>query len=282
MRNNQERLFAGHAPEQDQDIAATTNQPTFSYVTPTELVDLPSAGRYYPPDHPLHQKETVEIKEMTAKEEDILYNKSFIERGIVLEKLLSSIMVDKRIDPKSLTVPDKNAILIKARINGYGNLYQVQMKCVECGSLSDVEVDLNELLKIIKPEYDNNIKLLDNGLVSITLPSSKWVIEVKPLSGYDQEKLQKVLDGRKKHKLEENSLLETVKSFIFSINGNTNPEEFHLALISMPAKDSKFLRNAYANAFPNISTTAKATCEVCNEETDLEVPFNLNFFWSDE
>lgn len=282
MRNNQERLFTTHIPEQDQDITTAANQPTFSYVTPTELVDLPSKGRYYPPEHPLHQKEAVEIKEMTAKEEDILYNKSFIERGIVLEKLLSSILLDKRIDPRSLTVPDKNAILIKARINGYGNMYPVQMKCTDCGSLSEVEVDLNELLTIIQPKYDDNVRLLDNGLVSIKLPSSKWTIEVKPLSGYDQERLQKTLDGRKKHKLEENALLESLKAFIYSINGNADQESFQNAITNMPAKDSKFLRNAYGSCFPNISTTAKATCELCKSETDLEVPFNLNFFWSDE
>jgi hypothetical protein len=190
--------------------------------------------------------------------------------------------MDKGIDPKSLVVSDKNAILIKARINGYGNLYPVEMKCAECGSNSEVEVDLNDLLKVVEPEYNESIKLLDNGLVAITLPNSKWVIEVKPLSGYDQDRLQKLLETRKKNKIEENTLLETIKSFIYSVNGSAEYADIEKALLSMPARDSKFLRSSYANCFSNISTTAKVTCEACGEETDLEVPFNLNFFWSDE
>jgi hypothetical protein len=279
MRNNQERL-GSFSPEQDQGIPA--NQPVFSYVTPTDLVDLPSKGKYYPPQHPLHLKESVEIREMTAKEEDILYNKSYLEKGIVLDKLLESIFVDKRIDVKSLLVPDKNAILLKARIQGYGSLYPVEMECSECGSKSETEVDLNDLLKLVEPDYNENFKLLDNGLVAVTLPSSKWVVEVKPLCGYDQEKLQKVLEGRRKNKLEENALIETIKAFIFSINGHSDQASVQMALASMPAKDSKYLRTAYGNVFPNISSTGKAVCGVCDSSTDLEVPFNLNFFWSDD
>jgi hypothetical protein len=280
MRNNQDRL-GNFVPEQDQSIAQA-NQPVFSYVTPTDLVDLPSKGRYYHPAHPLHQQASVEIKEMTAKEEDILYNKSYLEKGVVLDKLLESIFINKAIDPKSLIVSDKNAILIKARIQGYGNLYPVGMECPECGSKTDTEVDLNELLKIIEPVYSETVKLLENGLVSIVLPSTKWIVEVRPLSGYDQEKLQKILEGRRKNKLEENALIETIKAFIFSINGLSDEASIQAALTNMPAKDSKYLRNIYGDVFPNISSVAKAKCGICDSETDLEVPFNLNFFWSDD
>ena len=279
MRNNQERL-GNFTPEQDQNIIA--NQPVFSYVVPTDLVDLPSKGKYYPPEHPLFQKETVEIREMTAKEEDILYNKSYLEKGIVLDKFLESIFVDKRIDPKLLLVSDKNAVLIKARINGYGSQYPIEMSCPECGSRSETSVDLNDLMKITEPEYKEGITLLENGLVQITLPATKWNVVVKPLNGYDQEKLQKILDGRKKNKIEENALLETIKSFIYSINDFSDNSAIYSALNTMPAKDSKFLRTTYGSIFPNIGTNANVKCSICLHETDLEVPFNLNFFWSDK
>ena len=129
MRNNQERFGSfqsGPTP--------AVSQPSFSFVTPTEMVDLPSSGKYYPQGHPLCDKSSVEIREMTAKEEDILVNRSFIDKGIVLDKLLASVLVDKSIDPQSLLTIDKNAILLATRISGYGASYPVRMQCADCDS----------------------------------------------------------------------------------------------------------------------------------------------------
>ena len=86
---------------------------------PTEVVDLPSKGKLYPPDSPLASG-TIEMKYMTAKEEDILTNQNYIEKGIVIDKLLQALIVDKTIDYNELLVGDKNALLIAARILGYG------------------------------------------------------------------------------------------------------------------------------------------------------------------
>jgi len=278
MRNNQDRLTSNQLHTQDSDVEAVRSP--FNYVVPTQLVDLPSKGAYYPPEHPLHGKESAEIKEMTAREEDILYNKSFLEKGIVMDRLLQSILVDKRIDPTSLLVIDKNALLLAARISGYGPEYPIKAECSSCGSSFDTEVDLSTLLKIKEPELKEGCRLLENGLVEVVLPVTKWKIEVKPLDGYEQEKLQKILEGRKKHKLEENTLIETAKTFIYSINGVSEENIIYQAIMSMPARDSKFLRNVYAECFPNITTNTVVTCTVCQNETDMEVPFNVNFFWS--
>jgi hypothetical protein len=261
-------------------IESEINVGIFNYVVPTHIVDLPSKGSYYGPNHPLHGKESVEIKEMTAKEEDILYNKSFLDKGIVMDKLLQSLFLDKSINPATLLVIDKNALLIAARINGYGADYPINADCPSCGSRFETNVDLNNLLKIKEPVLQDGVSLQENGLVSIVLPVTKWKVEVKPLTGIDQDRLQKILDSKKKNKLEENTIIESIKSFVFSINGITDDNEIYKAIVGMPAKDSKFLRNVYTESFPNVTTETKVACTICTTETEMEVPFTLNFFWS--
>jgi hypothetical protein len=92
------------------------NSGGFSFVVPTEFIDLPSEGKFYPEGHPLHGQTTLEIKQMTAKEEDLLTSRALLKKGIALDRLLSSVIVNKSIDPNSLLVGDRNAILIATRV----------------------------------------------------------------------------------------------------------------------------------------------------------------------
>lgn len=280
MRNNQDRFSLGQQQSFSNPVAQVA-QPTFNFITPTELVELPSKGKYYPPEHPLHNKETVEIKHMTAKEEDILTNKSFIEKGIVLDKLLESVFVDKQIDPSSLFVIDKNAILLKSRITGYGSDYSAIVMCNTCGNKMQANVDLNNLLKIKEAELPEGAVQEQNGLVTVVLPISKWKVSLKPLNGYDQLEMQKSFELRKKHNLEENILLETLKSFIFSINDIQDPLSLQSAVVNMPARDSKYIRTIFAKCFPNITSQINVSCSSCSTEIETEVPFSINFFWPD-
>ena len=91
---------------------------------PTEVVDLPSKGLLYPEDHPLASGQ-VEIKYMTAKEEDILTNQNYLAKGIVVDKLLQSMVVTK-FSYNDLLLGDKNAILVAARVLGYGKDYEFE------------------------------------------------------------------------------------------------------------------------------------------------------------
>lgn len=268
MRNNQERFTPGQA-----------EAPQFNFITPVELVQLPSTGRFYPPDHPLHMQKHVEIREMTAKEEDILSNKSYLEKGVALDKLISSILVNKAIDTQTILTIDKNAILLAARISAYGADYPVVMKCADCEKTSEVSVDLNNLLQIQPSNLPEGAEERGNGFVTLTLPSSKWVVEVHPMNGYSQAALEKNIEIKRKAKIQEGVVLETLRSFIYSINGYTDESSLEQALLSMPAKDSRFIRTSYPLLFPNISSTAVVTCSHCNSSVDMEVPFNMNFFW---
>ena len=277
MRNNLDRL--GTQPEHDSQ--ASTNQGNvFSYVVPTQIVDLPSRGTYYPVGHPLFGKESLEIKEMTAKEEDILYNKSFLEKGVVLDKLLQSIIVDKTINVDSILIIDKNALLVAARSSGYGAEYEIEAECANCLSKFKGTVDLKNLLRIEEAKLPEGAVKLDNGFVELTLPVTKWKVQVKLLNGADQTALNKTLERKKKNNIEENAVLESLKSFIVSINGRDDHTTVFTALMQLPAKDSKFLRNEYASCFPNVKNSAPVTCTVCDHTEEYEVPFNANFFWT--
>jgi hypothetical protein len=276
MRNNQDRL--GQQTTEHSEPVSTES--TFKYVVPTHLVSIPSKGAYYPAGHPLHLKEEIEIKEMTAREEDILYNRSFIEKGIVLDKLLESIIVDKTIRPDSLLIIDKNALFVAARVSGYGAQYDVETQCIKCGSKFDAAIDLSNLLAIDEAKPPEGAIKHENGTVELELPVTKWRVAVKLLTGGEQNLLTRILEKKKKNNQEENAVLETMRSFIYSINGSTEPMMLAESLYKMPARDSKFLRTQYSNCFPNVKTTAPVTCTVCDSTEEVDVPFNANFFWT--
>ncbi len=111
---------------------------------PTEFVELPSQGKYYPARHPLHNKESVKVRQMTAKEEDILTSRTLLKKGIALDRLLTNIIVDKSIDPQALLVGDRNAIIISTRVSGYGSEYSTKVSCPSCGTAQPYVFDLHE------------------------------------------------------------------------------------------------------------------------------------------
>ena len=125
MRDNSKRVGAAAqpAPEQTQ---------TLDFSTPTELVDLPSKGRFYPEGHPLHGQETVEIKFMTAKDEDILTSPSLLKKGIAIDRLIQNVILNKNINVSTLLSGDKSAIMIASRINGFGAEYKTKVVCPSC------------------------------------------------------------------------------------------------------------------------------------------------------
>ena len=109
-RNNQQRLGNTDASDVNSETENNNNQLSFS--VPTEFVDLPSKGIYYPEGHALHGVESVEIKHMTAKEEDILASESLIRKGIAIDRMLQSLLIDNNLKVKDLLVGDKNALTV--------------------------------------------------------------------------------------------------------------------------------------------------------------------------
>ena len=273
MRNNEERLTG---TKKENQSAPTTLSP-LDFVTPTSFVELPSKGQFYPDDHPLHNKDTVEIKEMTAKEEDILTSKSLLQKGIALNRLLSSILIDKSIDPDSLLVGDKNAIIIQARIGAYGSNYKIAIGCPSCAETVKHEFELDEIINR-ESVFLEGSELLSNNNILINL-SNGWEVECRLLNGKDELKLVKEEERKRKKKIPESPLTDLLNAIIVSVSGHSDNDTVKKAVAFMPAKDTRFLREAYQAAIPNVNMTQQFVCSSCDYEEEMEVPLTAEFFW---
>ena len=289
-RNNSDRFGTGEntapiggaeAPPTNVDTTAT-NPTGLQFSVPTEHVELPSQGKYYPEGHPLHNQETIEIKYMTAKEEDILTSPTLLKKGLTIERLLRSVILDRSVDPQTLLTGDRNAIIVAARTTGYGPDYAAKINCPNCYNSTDWTVDLSTLgIKTggINNREGYNVSQNEDGTFSVTLPKSKVVVAVKLLTGKDENEMATAQQKRKKRNLRENTLTEQLKNMIVSVNGSTKYTDIESFVDFVPAFDSKYLRNAYSQIMPNIDMNHDFECSHCDYEGEVEVPLTAEFFW---
>jgi len=280
-RSNRERLSAppagGEVPPVSAGVPMESSGP-LNFVVPTEFVELPSGGEFYPEDHPLHGATEIEIKFMTAKDEDLLTSAALLKKGVALERMLQNIIVDKRIKIDDLLIGDKNAILIAARASAYGSDYTVRITCPVCTAGTEHNFNLTER-EIIAPVLDEGVTKTDSGTFNITLPRTQAVVEVKLLNGVDERKLTELRTRRAKNKLGDLVLTDQMKAYIVSINGETKKGPIGQFIENMPAFDSKHLRTTYQKIMPNIDMKQDFECIICEHKDRLEVPFNTEFFW---
>jgi hypothetical protein len=244
---------------------------------PTEIVELPSKGYFYAPDDPL-SKGSVELKMMTAKEEDILTNESFIKKGIVLDRLLESLIVDKSIKIDNLLTGDKNALFIAARRLAYGDSYgPVEVTCNSCREKCDVTIDLSE---IKTKEYDFSTKQKGLNFFEFVLPYSKRVLKVKILSNKDDVEIENELKGLAKIGKSSSEVTTRLKHLIVSVDGN-NDKAYVRQFVDgeLLSRDSIELRKFIRSMSPDIDLNFNFTCEHCQAEERVGVPMTVQFFW---
>ena len=150
------------------------------YKFPTEMVDLPSKGHFYVDGHPLSSGK-VEVKYMTAKEEDILTSRSLLKQGVAIDRVLQSIVIDPRIDVSSLLVGDRNAIVVSCRVSGYGNEYTTSITCPSCEAKNDYTFDLNEAT--ITNGVLEGVTQNGDGTFNTVLPKSNLSVDFRLLTG---------------------------------------------------------------------------------------------------
>lgn len=277
-RNNEARVSA---KDTDLSTAAEVTVPPspLSFVTPTEFVDLPSKGEYYAKGHPLHKQDTVEIRFMTAKDEDILTSRTLLKKGMVIERLLRNIIVNKSIDPVDLLVGDRNAIIVAARTTGYGPEYTTRINCPSCGEYVQYSFDLNEA-ETTSGELGGDVSKTEDGTFVVRIPKMNLDIETRLLTGRDEAYLSKLGASRKKHDLGDSNLTDQFRQIIVSVNGEAGKDIINACIENMPAYDSRFLRHHYQALVPNVDLTQNFECSNCELEQEMEVPFTADFFWS--
>jgi hypothetical protein len=235
-------------------------------------VELPSKGLLYSEDNPLSSGK-IEMKYMTAKEEDILTNQNYIRQGTVIDKLLQSMIVSK-INYDDLLVADKDAIMISARILGYGKDY------VFTYNGEEVTVDLTTMKE----------RLLDESLIKtpkvneffFTLPHSGNEISFKLLTHGDDKKIEQELDGLKKIDPKGNPELSTrLKHMILSVNGNREKKDIREFVDNaFLARDSRAFREYISKLAPGVELKFNYVSDG-NVEEGVTLPIGLNFFWPD-
>ena len=235
---------------------------------PTETVDLPSKGFVYPKEHPLSSGK-IEIKYMTAKEEDILTNQSYIQKGTVLDKLLESVIVSKDVKIDELIVGDKNALLIATRILGYGKDYEFMLnnkpETVDLSTLDNKEFDTTGLTQGVN-EF------------SFTLPHSNQEITYKILTGKDEKAVERELAGIKRIKKDASPELSTrLKHLIVSVDGKSEKKDVRDFVDNyLLARDSRALREHIKNTQPDVDLNV-----VLDSGEEVRIPIGLSFFWPD-
>ena len=190
MSNNLDTPIDPNAIKSDGPIqVSNVMKDEFDFEIPQESVPLPSRGVIYPQEGPLHGQETIDIRPMTAREEDILTSRAYIKNGTVLTKLLKSCIVNKTINPDNLISGDRNALLVSLRITGYGADYDVEVDCPECGTKSKQTFDLSSL-QIKRLEVDPVVQ--GDNLFEVQLPVTKKSVRVKFLTGHDEREMMTI------------------------------------------------------------------------------------------
>ena len=284
-RDNERRLqLASDDPVSTNVVASggLKSKLDLAFAAPTLFVELPSKGKFYKSGNSLHGKETLEIKFMTAKEEDILTSKALIKKGIVLDRLLESVLVDKSVSTSDLLVGDRNALLIDARISGFGSKYVTSVACPACNTVAKHSFLLDENKKLFDgtvPEHlADKVKHIEGKLFSIILPQTGVDIHIRLMDGSDEKAIMQITEANKNSTID-SSNTQQLKLLIDSAEGEKDKKLISQFVDVMPVRDSRFLKEAYKAITPNVDLTQQFECKACDYSADIEVPFNLEFFW---
>jgi hypothetical protein len=262
-----------------QQYQTNNNAPTSNYQFPTEIVELPSKGLLYPEGNPLRSGK-VEMKYMTAKEEDILTTQSYIKQGVVLDKLFQSLIVGngngEKINYSDLLVCDKNAIMIAARVLGYGKDYEVEIE-TPSGNKQKETIDLTQFKEL---PLDESLYVNGNRF-EFQLPYSKRNIVVKCLTHKDTQDIDAEIRGMKKVNSGTDATLSTRMFYsIVSVDGNEK-REFIRNFVNndLLAIDARALRSYIKQITPDLDLNIDLIDREAGEPFRITLPIGVDFFW---
>lgn len=245
------------------------------YDFPTEVIDLPSQGLCYPEGHPLSNGQ-ITLKYMTAKEEDILSSQNLIKKGVVLDKLLESVVVGTSID--DLVIGDKNAIFLATRVLGYGPNYSVEVTDPFSGERQEVTIDLGQ----VKTKEIDFTKLKRDNKYEFSLPSDGTKIKFKFLTHKDEQNIVSEIQALEKLSKGSNpsEVTTRLRHMILEVNGNTDRAFINKWVVNnFKAGDSRALRNYVKEISPDLELKFEFVSDITGETEALDIPFGINFFY---
>jgi hypothetical protein len=240
------------------------------YKFPTEMVDLPSKGYFYFEGHPLSSGK-VEVKYMTAKEEDILTSQNLIQQGTVIDKLLESLIVDKSIKLDDMLIGDKNAIMLSARILGYGKQYEFtydgEEQSVDLSTLEPLDIDFSKF-----PKGKNEF--------IFKLPTSEREVTFKLLTGKSEKDIDLEIKAKQKiSKTQSSELTTRLKHMIISVDGSSEKSYINNFVDNeFLSRDSLAFRQYLASITPDVDMNVEVV-DSDGKKTEVAVPITVRFFW---
>lgn len=244
---------------------------------PVVSVPLPSQGKVYAEGSSLHGKESVDIRAMTTKEEDILTSSALIKKGTVITELIRSCVIDRGVNVNDMISGDRNALMVAIRITGYGEEYDAELECSACGAKERHDFRLDQLgLKRLEIEP---VRMGEN-LFELQLPVSKKAVRFKFLTGRDEEEIVLTQERMKKVQQSNATLITTrLKYAIVEVEGKTDRALINAFVSKLPARDSLTLRKYIEKNEPGVDMTQSVTCSSCGHEESVMIPIGVNFFW---
>ena len=239
---------------------------------PTEVIDLPSGGKVYSKVSPLKDGK-IELKYMTTREEDILMSQNLIKKGVVIDKLLDSLIVTKNVKQADLILGDKNAVLVAARLLAYGPEYNVEVT-----NPNDFEQKIQHTFDLSKCPFKECVEGVDytNNSFDYTTEVGKTKIKFKLLTGADEALIEKELEQSKKYGYD-SDISTRLRYTIIEVDGDSKPETITSFTQNMLARDSVALRNYIQGISPDIDLTSEI--EIGGETVSVSIPLTVEFFW---
>jgi len=246
---------------------------------PLEIVPLPSGGKVYSVDSPLHGRETLEIKPMTAREEDILTSRALIKKGTVINELVKSCVADKGIDVSDLILGDRAALMVAIRITGYGPEYNGELTCTSCDEKFSHTFRLDDL-----PIKTLDIKPVEEGKneFPFVLPLSKKTVHFKFLTGHDEADITATSENKKKKNLKgdiDDLVTSRLNYSVVAVDGLKSKADIVKFVNNMRAMDARALREYMDEKEPGMEMRQVADCPHCGHSEEVTVPMGANFFW---
>ena len=239
---------------------------------PSEVIDLPSEGKLYPKEHPCSNGK-IEIKYMTAKEEDILTSANLIKKGVVIDTVLNSLIITPGVNVDDLILGDKNAVMVAARVLAYGPEYKCEVTLIGGEKIEHVFNLADCPFKKLPEDVTEN-------KFETELPISKKKITFKLLSGKDETSISRDLEASRKSGLSVSPELTTrLRHTITSVDGDDSTPTINNFVQNMLARDSIHLRREIKSMTPDIELTQEI--DVGGESVTVDIPMTVTFFWPD-
>lgn len=252
-----------------------------SFIASTETVKLPTKGLYYPKSSPLYGVEEVELKHMSAREEDIL---SSLDSGNSKDKfirIVQGLLVSPAVDAGLFCEQDLTAILLNARKTGFGNTFTVSELCLGCSEVAKFEFDLSKQ-EFVKPNeekvtYDPETDTIQFMLPALQMNVRARILTEQEVAALDQERIKKEELG-----LDFNRTTSFLRASIVEVQGYDDKELLNEMAEKMPAIDALYYKEVYADFRPKLSTLQEVECQSCGAVNRKEVPASWAFFRPDQ